>query len=98
MKRSIIILTTFLSIVLADISYAGYLDDWPDEAICSWMEQASPPEHIVDEAIKRELECVPESLIKATKNVSKIMIYDVVFSQTDLDDLLSQSIGLPYTL
>jgi len=93
MKRSIIILTTFLSIGLAGISYAGYLDDWPDDAICSWMEQASPPEYIVDEAIKRNLDCVPDSVTKTTKNESKIIIYDVVFSQTDLDDLLSQSMG-----
>ncbi|MCH2390609.1 MAG: hypothetical protein MK234_08000, partial [Nitrospinales bacterium] len=94
MKRSIkIILTTFLSIGLAGISYAGYLDDWPDDAICSWMEQASPPEYIVDEALKRELECVPKSLIKATEIESKIKIYDVDFSQSVLDNLLSKGIG-----
>ena len=93
MKRVITILTTFLSIGLSGISYAGYLDDWPDEALCSWMEQESPPEYIVDEALKRGLECVPKSLIKATENESKIMIYDVVFSQSVLDNLLSKGIG-----
>ena len=93
MKRVITILTTFLSIGLSGISYAGYLDDWPDEALCSWMEQASPPEHIIDEALKRELACVPKSLIKASEIESKIKIYDVVFSQSILDSLLSKSIG-----
>ena len=93
MKRVIIILTTFLSIGLTGISYAGYLDDWPDEALCNWMEQASPPEYIVDEALKRGLECVPKSLIKATEIESKIKIYDVVFSQSLLDSLLSKGIG-----
>ena len=72
MKRSIkIILTTFLSIGFAVISYAGYLDDWTDDQICVWMDNASPPEYIVDEAIKRNLDCAPES---AKKNSLKVEI------------------------
>ena len=57
MKRSIIILTTFLSIGLTDISYAGYLDDWTDDQLCGWMDNPSPPEHIVAEINKRGLSC-----------------------------------------
>ncbi len=92
-KKGVKILAAILSMYLSSVSYAGYLDDWPDEALCSWMEQESPPEYIVDEALKRGLECVPKSLIKATENESKIMIYDVVFSQSVLDNLLSKGIG-----
>ena len=92
-KRGIKILAAILSMYLGSVSYADYLDDWSDDAICSWMEQASPPEYIVDEALKRGLECVPKSLIKATEIESKIKIYDVVFSQSVLDSLLSKGIG-----
>jgi len=93
MKRGIKILVAILSILLSIVSYADYLDDWPDEALCSWMEQKSPPEYIVDEAIKRGLECVPKSLFKAIAIESKIKIYDVAFSQSVLDSLLSKGIG-----
>ena len=92
-KRGIKILAAILSMYLSSVSYADYLDDWPNDSICSWMEQVSPPEYIVDEALKRGLECVPKSLIKATEIESKIKIYDVVFSQSILDSLLSKSIG-----
>ena len=47
-KRGIKILAAILSMYLSSVSYADYLDDWPDEALCSWMEQESPPEYIVD--------------------------------------------------
>ena len=93
MKRGIKILAAILSMYLSGISYADYLDDWPDEALCSWMEQESPPEYMVNEALKRGLECVPKSLIKTTEIESKIKIYDVVFSQSVLDTLLSKGIG-----
>jgi len=93
MKRGIKILVAILLMYLSNASYADYLDDWPDEALCSWMEQKSPPEYIVDEAIKRGLECVPKSLFKATAIESKIKIYDVAFSQSVLDSLLSKGIG-----
>ena len=93
MKRGIKILAAILSMYLSSVSYADYLDDWPDEALCSWMERESPPEYIIDEALKRGLECVPKSLIKATEIESKIKIYDVVFSQSVLDSLLSKGIG-----
>ena len=93
MKRDIKILAAILSMYLSSVSYADYLDDWPDEALCNWMEQASPPEYIVDEALKRGLKCVPKSLIKAIEIESIIKIYDVVFSQSVLDNLLTKGIG-----
>ena len=58
------------------------------------MEQASPPEHIVDEAIKRNLDCIPESIAsKLQEEISPtIMIYDADFSQSALDNLLSTDV------
>ena len=95
MKSSIkIILTTFLSIGFAIISYAGYLDDWTDDQICGWMDNASPPEYIVDEAIKRNLDCAPESAKKKAQEDTglQIMIFDADFSESDLDELTSTDI------
>ena len=89
MKGSIkIILTVFLSIGFAVISYAGYLDDWTDDQICGWMDNASPPEYIVDEAIKRNLDCAPESAKKKAQEDTglQIMIFDADFSESDLDN------------
>ena len=38
-------------------SYAGLYDDWPDEAICLWLEQR--PDHVgyLEENEKRGLNC-----------------------------------------
>ena len=92
MKKLLLLL--LLSLGLTATSSAGYLDDWSDDAICSWMEQASPPEHIVDEAIKRNLDCIPESIAsKLQEEISPtIMIYDADFSQSALDNLLSTDV------
>ena len=35
----------------------AYLDDWPDDALCGWMQQSSPPEYIVEEVKKRGILC-----------------------------------------
>ena len=46
-----------LSLGLTSISLAGYLDDWTDDQLCGWMDNPSPPEHIVAEINKRGLSC-----------------------------------------
>ena len=46
-----------LSLGLTSFSYAGYLDDWTDDQLCGWMDNPSPPEHIVVEINKRGLSC-----------------------------------------
>ena len=46
-----------LAIGLTPISSADYLDDWPDDALCGWMESASAPEYIQKEVEKRKLLC-----------------------------------------
>ena len=42
---------------LISISYANYLDNWSNEDLCRWMDAASIPDHISEEASMRELSC-----------------------------------------
>ena len=55
MKKLLLLL--LLSLGLTSISYGGYLDDWPDDALCGWMDNTSPPAHIVAEIKKRGISC-----------------------------------------
>ena len=57
MKLKRILLTLFLSIGLSAVSTAGYLDDWTDDQLCGWMDNPSPPAHIVAEVKKRGISC-----------------------------------------
>ena len=50
-------LLILLSLGLTSISLAGYLDDWTDDQLCGWMDNPSPPEHILAEVKKRGLSC-----------------------------------------
>ena len=40
MKKFFLLL--LLTLGLTYVSYADYLDDWPDEALCGWMDNPSP--------------------------------------------------------
>jgi len=51
------LLLFILSIGLSQLSYADYLDDWPDDALCSWMENPSPPSYMVEEVKTRGISC-----------------------------------------
>ena len=42
-------LLVFLLLFTASIVSADYLDDWPDDALCGWMQQSSHPEYMVEE-------------------------------------------------
>ena len=50
MKKLLLLL--LLSLRFIGISSAGFLDDWTDDQICGWMENPTPPEYIIDEAVK----------------------------------------------
>ena len=54
MKKLLLFLTLYF---FSNTSYAGYLDDWTDDQLCGWMDNPSPPEHIVAEINKRGLSC-----------------------------------------
>ena len=47
----------FLISTLTSATYAAYLDDWSNDALCGWMESASAPEYIQKEVEKRKLLC-----------------------------------------
>ena len=90
MKISLVLLSLTLTISV----FASILDDWTDDQICGWMENPSPPEYIVDEAVKRNLDCAPESAKKKAQEDTglQIMIYDADFSESDLEELSSKTL------
>ena len=47
----------FLISSLTSATYAAYLVDWSNDALCGWMESASAPEYIQKEVEKREILC-----------------------------------------
>ena len=65
MKKSFLFLV--LSIGLANISSADYLDDWSDKDLCGWMDNPSPPTHIVAEVNIKGLDCDGGVAIKTIK-------------------------------
>jgi antitoxin component YwqK of YwqJK toxin-antitoxin module len=85
MKISIIL----FSLIVTNSVFASILDDWTDDQICGWMDNPSPPEHMVEEAVKRNLDCATESAKKKAQEDTglQIMIYDADFSDSDLDEL-----------
>ena len=55
MKKLLLII---LSFGLYQFSYANYLNNWPNEALCSWLDSPSPPEYMVKEVKIRNLTCL----------------------------------------
>ena len=47
----------FLISSLTGVTYAAYLNDWSNNALCGWMESVSAPEYIQKEVEKREILC-----------------------------------------
>ncbi len=88
-------LLVFIFLFTANVSGASYLDDWPDDALCGWMQQPSPPEHIVQEVKKRGILCTdgiasidPNASSDQSSDNSGIEIYDIVFSEDVLEELI----------
>ena len=65
-----IFLLILLSLGLTAISYAGPYDDWPDDAICMWLDQKPTHEGYLGEAKKREISCEGGVAIKTSSNAS----------------------------
>ena len=57
MKHWVSLLVLLFSLSIFSSSFAGIYDDWPDDAICTWLE--IKPEHkgYLAENEKRELNC-----------------------------------------
>ena len=89
----------FLSTILvyflfSSYSYASYLDDWPDDALCGWMQNPSPPEHILKEVEKRRLKCIDGIAVGIDTSIqsselSGVQIYEITFSDELRDELLA---------
>ncbi len=47
-------LVILLSLAISNSAFAGLYDDWPDEAICFWLEQRPEHEGYLEENKKRE--------------------------------------------
>ena len=65
MKKLFLLL--LCSLGLTSISYAGYLDDWTDDQLCGWIDNPSPPAHIVAEVNMKGLYCDDGVAIKTVK-------------------------------
>ena len=88
-------LLVLIFLFTANVAGASYLDDWPDDALCGWMQQPSPPEHIVQEVKKRGILCTdgiasidPNASTDQSSDNSGIEIYDIVFSEDVLEELI----------
>ncbi len=57
MKFKRILLTLFLAIGLTGLSFAGPYDDWPDDAVCMWLDMKPTHAGYLAEAKKRSLTC-----------------------------------------
>ena len=57
MKNLPSFLVTLLFLAISNLAFAGIYDDWPDEAICTWLEQKPDHEGYLAENEKRELNC-----------------------------------------
>ena len=47
-----------LSFGLCKFSSANYLNNWPNEALCSWLDSPSPPEYMLKEVKIRNITCL----------------------------------------
>ena len=77
MKLKRILLTLLLAIGFIGTTFAGPYNDWPDDSICSWLEQKPTHAGYLAEAKKRSLTCeggkALKGLVKTTttnKNTS----------------------------
>ena len=60
-----------LSLGLSAISYAGPYDDWPDDAVCMWLDMKPTHAGYLGEAKKRGISCEGGVAVK-TKITSKV--------------------------
>ena len=50
-------LVTLLSLAISNLAFAGIYDDWPDDSICTWLEERPDDELLLKENEKRKLNC-----------------------------------------
>ena len=69
LKKSLLALIFLIGLV--GTSSANYLADWPDDALCGWMANPSPPDHIVKEVERRGIGCDGGKAVTASNNKTK---------------------------
>jgi len=89
-KLLLLLILSFFS----SISLAGYLDDWTNDQLCGWMDNPSPPEHIVTEVKNRGLSCGGDFLAASDStyvlNAPKAEFYQRQYDMTsEVDQILS---------
>ena len=67
MKKLLTLITLFFTILAFSPTYAGVYDDWPDEAICLWLELRPDHEGYLAENEKRKLNCFEREDFKPRK-------------------------------
>ena len=61
------LLVLLFSLSVFSSSFAGIYDDWPDDAICTWLEIKPTHEGYLAENEKRELNCFEREGFSARK-------------------------------
>ena len=74
MKLIRILLTALLVIGFIGATFAGPYDDWPDDSICSWLEQKPTHAGYLGEAKKRGLTCEGGKAVKGSAKTSTTKI------------------------
>jgi hypothetical protein len=75
---------TCLILSLTSVTYAAYLDEWSNNDLCGWMDNASTPEYIVEEVLKREILCYGGSQVLSLPSKTDFLNEDgTVFPSPD---------------
>ena len=61
-----------LSLGLSAISYAGPYDDWPDDAVCMWLDMKPTHAGYLGESKKRGISCEGGKAVKATPKATSV--------------------------
>tara|TARA_B100000787_G_C15991846_1_gene206177 strand:+ start:103 stop:351 length:249 start_codon:yes stop_codon:yes gene_type:complete len=65
------LLVLLFSLSIFSSSFAGIYDDWPDDAICTWLEQKPNHEGFLEVNEKRELNCFEREDFSPRKEPTK---------------------------
>jgi hypothetical protein len=72
MKYLVNLLILLFSLGIVSTSFAGIYDDWPDDAICTWLEIKPDHEGYLAENEKRELNCFEREGFSARKEPNEV--------------------------
>ena len=88
MKFKRILLTLFLVIGLTGLSFAAPYDDWPDDAVCMWLEMKPTHAGYLAEAKKRSLTCEGGKAVAAPAKTTTSTSSTVSYTHLTLPTIL----------